>query len=883
MATPTIPIEAMFADYVDLFSADYLRDSAYGQNDYVYWIKPKSTNVSDLFNKTKFLNAILYATSSTKNNKEAYSIKQDLDTLSQLQLSCITPNIQLYRRDYAGPKNSSNFIERKFAFNNTAGSYEFEVSSFGNDYNPNRFSAGIKSIDYTFAGTNPAESERAIDVSITFAFSSFEALIGSQVSTPGDVSQCLIRREGSSPNITVVDPSDWINKDGKAENKKGVTRNFLSLITYPPSEKDIDQLTREKKISDRTDVYVPNYFEILLQLGWRTPEGIEIQKEVFKGKEDLVKSLNTGAYDRTILLSLVNHELTLNEEGLVELKVNYIGSFETKMMGTADIDFVRASRESLVETESAAEDEDEKLSAIVQFQTECSERGGGSESIKEERKRLEEKIKERKIETNTPETNTLNNLYNAFLQTVLEEKPEIIKYIKLNKTSIENYDLSLTINPNNRNEEIFNQILQFTRLNTTNILTNDEVTQKVTEASKKLQDGYKKQLEAKEKESEDPSSLSSLIDNLSLSSLIPGLGDDDPLSKKALKDYEDEYVFYFSFGELLDLIVKFISDNTREIIVPFIDRTRSPMDDIDIILGDFIYTKRYGANNEVLLPISTIPITLNSFLIWFKDYITSKQRTNYPFRELLNDLLNGLLVPALKGITIKNGTIGGTYAPFVEYVQNGTSAGDARGATPLGINRFPIFPINYFIDQDNIGLIRINPGDIRRTMVYISLVQRGTAGKELKSVITDRRDGISHFYVGDTRGMVKSIKFKRIDQPGLREAKATKDGFIPLNQLRDLYNVDITMFGNHYYYPGQLIYVHPFISVMGEPSKSKTLSNIMGIGGYYDIIKVTGIVSNDNYETTLECVWSSTGEKRNIDDNAKRVRCSALQEKVISG
>ena len=60
MATPTIPIEAMFADYVDLFSADYLRDSAYGQNDYVYWIKQNFLNIILIIVLDHYIKTVYY-------------------------------------------------------------------------------------------------------------------------------------------------------------------------------------------------------------------------------------------------------------------------------------------------------------------------------------------------------------------------------------------------------------------------------------------------------------------------------------------------------------------------------------------------------------------------------------------------------------------------------------------------------------------------------------------------------------------------------------------------------------------------------------------------------------------------------------------------------
>lgn len=855
MANETITIETLFTDYVDKFSDSFISDTTYA-TEKVVWVKPPSKNTTDLFDKQRFITKI--------GSPSLGSVKPYTDTLTQLELSCITPTIELFRRDYKSVSKKSSYIDRLFSFNNTSGSYGFDLANkfaanFKNSsgqfyYNPNQFAAGIKSIDYVFAGTNPVESERAIDVTITFAFSSFDALVGKQIATPGLIDEVLIRRKDN----TVIDPTDWINGDGK-KDIKGVTRNFLSLITYPPSFQQIQSMTADTRAVGTADLYIPNYFEIFLKLGWRAPNTDIVNKEIFNSKQDFIKLINNGDYDKLILLNLVNHELTITEEGTIELKVNYIGSFETKMMGSTDFDFLKAAFKDGKKQESNTVEEEKQLKNISEYLTKCQAFGAdegrtagfGPETIADRRRRLEERVKEKKENVPDPNAKDINNYYDKFLNYVITENPNILKVIYLNEQALERYDIIL--DSNFRDDTVYNLIERTTRENS---LSTSGILDKAAESARPLNEQHNKQAKGEKEDPTNPS-LSQTISSVFSSFSFFGNNKDKPLEK-----YEDEYIVYFSFGQLLDTIVKFISINTTETVVPFID-PRSPMEDVTVVLGDFVYTPRGGS--PLLLPIHAVPITLNSFLVWFKDYISSKQRLNYPFRELLNDLVNGLLVPSLKGITPKNATVGGNYAPFIEYVQHGlqfafsSGAGIAAGTT-LPTDTVGITDLNS-IDQPRVGDITVTRYRVDKTLIYISLVERGTPGQIFKDIGKDRKNGISHFFVGDTKGMIKSIKFKRIDQPGLKEAKATKDGFIPLNQLRDLYAVDITMYGNHYYYPGQLIYVHPFVSVMGEPYTKGTVSNIMGIGGYYNVIKVSSVISNDNYETTLDCMWSSSGEE----------------------
>jgi hypothetical protein len=124
----------------------------------------------------------------------------------------------------------------------------------------------------------------------------------------------------------------------------------------------------------------------------------------------------------------------------------------------------------------------------------------------------------------------------------------------------------------------------------------------------------------------------------------------------------------------------------------------------------------------------------------------------------------------------------------------------------------------------------------------------------------DNKNGIMHLYVGKNDGLVTSIKFKRIDQPYLKEAKATRQGFTPLSSLRDIYNCDVTMIGNNVFYPGMSVFIHPPYYFGNPTEKNKTLSNIMGIGGYYNIIKVTTDISDGKAETRLDCYYQSSGD-----------------------
>ena len=114
--------------------------------------------------------------------------------------------------------------------------------------------------------------------------------------------------------------------------------------------------------------------------------------------------------------------------------------------------------------------------------------------------------------------------------------------------------------------------------------------------------------------------------------------------------------------------------------------------------------------------------------------------------------------------------------------------------------------------------------------------------------------GIPNFVVGLDRGIVKAVNFERVDQPHLREARTSKTRTATAKQLRELYNVTLTLYGNTLLLPGQLIYVEPNRLIFGKPVDKNSLARILGMGGYHLVVDVANEISKDGWETTVKAL-----------------------------
>ena len=129
--------------------------------------------------------------------------------------------------------------------------------------------------------------------------------------------------------------------------------------------------------------------------------------------------------------------------------------------------------------------------------------------------------------------------------------------------------------------------------------------------------------------------------------------------------------------------------------------------------------------------------------------------------------------------------------------------------------------------------------------------------------IADAQRGVHHYSVGRDRGIIKEIKLTRDSRKGIREARFEQEGFDGLQQLREVYSVDVDCYANFNVFPGTKIFVDPTGWVPNLDSM--TLSQLgsvqaltdFGIGGYYDVMQVDHKFGIGQFDTTFKAKWTA--------------------------
>jgi len=261
-----------------------------------------------------------------------------------------------------------------------------------------------------------------------------------------------------------------------------------------------------------------------------------------------------------------------------------------------------------------------------------------------------------------------------------------------------------------------------------------------------------------------------------------------------------------------------------------------------------------------------VPIHWDSFIDWYLRKIVKAKRQRYFFSHFVRDLFTDLVAPALSarcfyGIpqhnvqvsmldfpVAKNSTLAQICYPGTEKRWKGPKAISLDSGTHA--------PTIDYLEETRAVPATINPDETdagHTIMRYIHL--NSTRLNYMDGNYTKNIDsGIQHFVVGLDRGLLKEARFERVDAPYLREARVNRNRTLGTQQLRELYNVSLKLYGTPILKPGQYIYVSPSTFGFGDLTAAGSHARMLGIGGYHLVVSVESTIGRNGYETTVKAL-----------------------------
>jgi len=326
---------------------------------------------------------------------------------------------------------------------------------------------------------------------------------------------------------------------------------------------------------------------------------------------------------------------------------------------------------------------------------------------------------------------------------------------------------------------------------------------------------------------------------------------------------------YFYFGDLLDVVADIVSKNNKDEIK-----------DIYYVLASFAFPEKGDptTGRTTLVPLASIPISLNYFTDWMIKNVVAEQKPVYFLLDFIRNFIDGALIKSFgavlkrynvdkkdysvqfgyKVVTLPPNTLKRENQDPSDGNQDKESGGRWSPATPLRQHELKSM---LWGKTQRSTLARQSAKPIRNEAPQHCVILYPYT-YDLESLngkySEDVKNGVYHLGLGQDHGIVNQIAFNKNEVKFMSETAFMRAGD-SFGQMKRIYNATVTTMGNTLFYPGSVVYLNPSIPGLGSPSGNGVLAQ-MGLGGYYTVNKVSFELTRHDFETTLHCIWRASGD-----------------------
>jgi hypothetical protein len=830
--------------------------------------------------KGKYADGVSPLTSLGENVNKFFSFK-----LTSAQQAALYPKLRLYKITYGELNDKGKRTEKskdEIIFEKAITTKELDILTARGG---NIGSSGIESFEWKLMGVNPADTDSNIEASLKIYFNNvgvFAERIENLRNTVGI--EGLSGGSGPSYSDEAV-----INSLEQA--------HFLDLITFaPPTTKDSNSLPCN-------EVYDPSFFEILAEVGWEAPEG---SLKLFNSQQ--IKHIKNQTVK--LYLTLTDHKFDFKEDGSATLVANYRAR-QNFSDPEFDLLYPRGDLAAQIENLNnlrTDENADQEAASDEQAKEEAELQKNISVLLKENYKRIISGLLDNLYEAEIPNTLLLNStlpvrtvkdIRGGPLDQTLKSQTlswnQLLELLQRQDSLKRNYINSPDPRPGvfspyraveleNAITDIQNKIDAASKIKVNRRILAGEVTERFTERGGTIN----RTLNTDDYLSDDSTAFDNDIkrsdiitfgDSINkiqffylgdiLEVMFETIGITGDLSNKKVAFVTTDFEYLNLFK-----IIKKIENNGGNLTIPEIQN----FDFSKLKCAEKTFKKSDFENFYSVLNVANIPIEATAFLDFFTEKIVAQERQNYYLNNFLADLFTQLVKPALgdnaiQGMTNNQPALINTDVSVVDNINS------PLFQSPPFTRRSPIQNQNseyrlvfdssvesqytfirsieaYQVKMDESKVLFQNPpSNITNNVATVKIIGVNGGANYLDGKYqTNIKEGITNFVVGLDRGIIKSVSFERVDQPYLREARTATDKSFGVGQLRELYNVNLTLYGNNLVKPGQMIYVEPNRFVFGRPTEQNSVSRLLGLGGYHLVVDVSNTIGKDGWETSVRAL-----------------------------
>ena len=287
----------------------------------------------------------------------------------------------------------------------------------------------------------------------------------------------------------------------------------------------------------------------------------------------------------------------------------------------------------------------------------------------------------------------------------------------------------------------------------------------------------------------------------------------------------------------------------------------------ELLCSDIVYQSPADANVDIKINLADLPISLYRYKQWFINKILAPRRTTLFLKDFLQLLITDLVAKVLSEkynpndtsnreppeLLINRFSVVAEEANFLDRIRRSSNSAYNSKTVDNIKNAFKL--------SDNSSLKAKQLTLFSQSPVIVNKPPQGQSRRE-----ADRKKNIPHIFFSDANnGILKELNFQREDMPGLREARLFEGSdFSGPGIIPEKYNSTLELIGTSAFKPGSIFYIDPEPLVLGYTKDKGSPARMLGLGGYYLVIRVTHIVNlqgKATWQTDLDTQWQSFGDE----------------------
>jgi len=563
---------------------------------------------------------------------------------------------------------------------------------------------------------------------------------------------------------------------------------------------------------------------------------------------------NVRAQKDTLYLTLVDHGISINDDGTIDLNITYRGRLEALMK----------SRKMNILLPAGGQ-----LANEIKFKVDGE---GSNEYTFEGAEQEVKKINKPGKKLTTKDEERVKNFEKALADTNVKYKQIIHAYL-LDRMFSEGLLYEYTVS-----ESDLNQFLKFqAEVEGASILPNPVSYNALDRGIKTADSAYE-------------SGQDIVLSAVDVDEVAGEIEDQQSSLTQANLDSPRKLRFFY-FGDLLGIVLDHVTgQNTGKgkLTRKFFGGTELSLEKIKgpsrivkeieeslktfrLVLGnmDVDSGRSKASQGRSKVNIAHIPISFDAFNTFFINSVLAKERTTYPFFDFVDDVLNELIMDPASSSCF-GGLFNLDFKPKVQSYSVPNPIPDSYFKE--SVSGYEVVDLKDTSPDKPVFQYETDTSSIVDLYEYVVIGAEATNYDFLTgNEEDDYNRNIIHLHFGNAIGLVKNISFNKTDQEFLPEARYAEEGNFLFNQLANVYDVTVEMIGNNLFKPGQHIYINTDIIGAGSSYElvqndttgeitHRSWANLMGLGGYHLVTEVAQHISRNGYNTSIKARWVSSGK-----------------------